>query len=422
MTESFAELDLNTRLLRALGNNQYQRPTEVQAEVIPALLEGRDLLVQSPTGSGKTLAYLLPVMHLLLEQHGRKGGPHALVLVPTRELARQVFKEAIRFAEHTSLRVVSIAGGESYAEQLQRLHQHLPDLLIATPGRLLRALEDATLALFDVQLCVLDEADRMLDMGFAAEIGDILQLLPEQRQLLLFSATLEEGDLSGFANDWLHDPLLLSIGSARSLPSHIQQRAYLADSLEHKLALLGDILAQGGHSLVFTYSRDRCEQIASQLQARGIACSALHGEMPQRQRNRVLHQFSEQRLGVLVTTDLAARGLHIEDVGRVIHFDLPRSAELYVHRSGRTGRGGEGEALLLVEAHDARLLGRIERYQQQQIPRAVRQGLEPRHKEPEFKRKKKKKKPVAPKLEKKKPKLRWRDSKNKGKPKRSSIP
>ncbi|MBF0256174.1 MAG: DEAD/DEAH box helicase, partial [Gammaproteobacteria bacterium] len=414
------ELDLNTRLLRALGKHDYQKPTEVQVEVIPAVLEGRDLLVQSPTGSGKTLAYLLPVMHLLLEQHGRKGGPHALVLVPTRELARQVFKEAIRFAEFSSLRMVSIAGGESYAEQLQRLHQHLPDLLIATPGRLLRALEDETLALFDAQLCVLDEADRMLDMGFAAEMVEILDLLPEQRQLLLFSATLEEGDLSGFANERLRDPVLLTLGSARSLPSQIQQKAYLADSLEHKLALLQDILGEGGRSLVFTFSRERCEQIAKQLQVRGVACYALHGEMAQKQRNRILHLFSEQQAAVLVTTDLAARGLHIEDIGRVIHFDLPRSAELYVHRSGRTGRSGEGEALLLVEAHDARLLGRIERYQQQQIPRLARQGLEPKHKEPEFKRKKKKNKETKPKLEKKKPKLRWRDTKNKGKPKRST--
>ncbi len=419
MSEAFDELELNTRLLRALGNNHYQAPTEVQQEVIPLALEGRDLLVQSPTGSGKTLAYLLPLFHLLLEHHGRKGGPHALVLVPTRELARQVFKEAIRFAEFTSLRVISIAGGESYAEQLQRFHQHLPDLLIATPGRLQRALGDGTLALFDVELCVLDEADRMLDMGFSAEIRQILSLLPEQRQLLLFSATLEEGDLGVFADAELRDPQLLSLGSARSLPSHIEQRAYLADSLEHKLELLLDLLGEGGHSLVFTYSRDRCEQIAGQLAGRGIECHALHGEMAQKQRNRILHRFSSHEVTVLVTTDLAARGLHIEEVSQVIHFDLPRSAELYVHRSGRTGRAGEGGAsVLLVEAHDARLLGRIERYQQQQIPRSVRPGLEPKHKEPEFKRKKKKRKPAKPLAEKKRPKLRWRDTKNKGKPKR----
>jgi ATP-dependent RNA helicase SrmB len=420
MFDGFDPLELNTRLLRALGAQAYHCPTEVQAEVIPMVLGGRDLLVQSPTGSGKTLAYLLPMFHLLLERHARRGGPHALVLVPTRELARQVFKEAVRFAEFSGLRLISIAGGESYAEQLQRFHQHLPDLLIATPGRLQRALADGVVALYDVGMCVLDEADRMLDMGFANEIGEILGLLPEQRQLLLFSATLEAGDLSGFADEQLQNPLLMSVGAARSLPSHIQQRALFADSLEHKRDLLRDILADGGRSLVFTYSRDRCEAIAAHLAGRAVDCHALHGELPQKQRNRILHRFSEGLVSVLVTTDLAARGLHIEEVVRVVHFDLPRSAEIYVHRSGRTGRTGEGgESLLLVEAHDARLLGRIERYQQQQIMRSTRPGLEPRHREPEFKRKKKKRQQARRSaVAKKQPKQRWRDRKNKGKPRR----
>ncbi|OGT88661.1 MAG: hypothetical protein A2286_02745 [Gammaproteobacteria bacterium RIFOXYA12_FULL_61_12] len=432
MSDEFAELDLDPRLLRALGAMGFDAPTEVQRAVIPEALAGRDILAHAPTGTGKTLAYLLPLLHLLLENHGHKGGPHAAVLVPTRELAKQVFKEAIRLAEFTTLRIASIAGGESYQEQLQRLSR-APDLLIATPGRLQAWLEDdckdaggrarhgalaeGELALFDVGLCVLDEADRMLDLGFGPQILDLLGLMADKRQLLFFSATLEADAINAFALEQLKDPQLVEVGVARSVPAHITQTAYFADSLDHKLALLQAILAEGGRSIVFTYSRVRAEEVAAWLRERAIACNALHGEMEQRQRNRAVRQFAEGTEPVLVSTDLAARGLHIEEVARVIHFDLPRSAEIYVHRSGRTGRNAAGESILLVEAHDARLLGRIERYQKQEIARAVRPGLEPRHKEPEFKRKKKPKTKPEAKAPAKREKKRWRDTKNKGKPK-----
>jgi ATP-dependent RNA helicase SrmB len=317
------------------------------------------------------------------------------------------------------LRIASIVGGESYADQLNRL-RHAPDLLIATPGRLQRLLAEDDLALYDTTFCVLDEADRMLDMGFGPEIVELLQLMPETRQVLLFSATLDESQVNEFASEYLNDPLLLGIGAARSVPSHIVQKAYFADNLEHKLALLRDIVEEEGRSMVFTYSRVRCEEVAGWLRAQGIECNLLHGEVPQKERNRILYQFTEGSRPILVTTDLAARGLHIEQVRRVVNFDLPRSAEIYVHRSGRTGRNGsDGESLLLVEGHDARLLGRIERYQRQQVFRDVRYGLEPKHREPEFKRKKKKRpdKKEAALSMKKRPKQRWRDQKNKGKPK-----
>ncbi|MBU0498853.1 MAG: DEAD/DEAH box helicase [Gammaproteobacteria bacterium] len=416
MNEGFDELDLDARLLRALGAIGFNEPTEVQRAVIPEALAGRDILAHAPTGTGKTLAYLLPLLQMLLENHGRKGGPHAAVLVPTRELAKQVFKEAIRLAEFTTLRIASIAGGESYQEQLQRLSR-APDLLIATPGRLQAWLEEGELALFDVGLCVLDEADRMLDMGFGPQILDLLGLMADRRQLLLFSATLEADAINAFALEQLKDPQLVEVGIARSVPSHIVQTAYFADSLDHKLALLQAILAEGGRSIVFTYSRARAEEVATWLRERAMACNALHGEMEQRQRNRAVRQFAEGAEPILVSTDLAARGLHIEEVARVIHFDLPRSAEIYVHRSGRTGRSAAGSSILLVEAHDARLLGRIERYQKQEIARAVRSGLEPRHKEPEFKRKKKPKAKQESKPPAKREKKRWRDQKDKGKPK-----
>lgn len=417
MSEEFELLCLDDRLLRAIGKQNLEKPTEVQEAVIPHAVSGADILAHAPTSSGKTLAYLLPMLQRLLEMHGQKGGPHALVLVPTRELVRQVFKEAVKYAEFTNLRLATVSGGESYQLQEERL-QHPPELLIATPGRLLGWLQHGDLSLFDVHCCVLDEADRMLDMGMGPEIEELISLMDENRQLMLFSATLDESRVDEFAEANLQEPETVSIGLARSLPSHIQQIAYFADDLEHKTALLIDILQHSDNrSMVFSYSRERCEQIAAKLQSVGIRSQTLHGEIAQKVRHQVVYRFSSGSHPVLVSTDLAARGLHIEGVERVIHFDLPRNTEVYIHRSGRAGRNAEsGESLLLVEAHDARLLGRIERYQQQVIIRRSRKGLEPKHKEPDLSRKKKKDKLTQkPKKPTKKP--RWRDLKNKGKPK-----
>jgi ATP-dependent RNA helicase SrmB len=418
MAETFAELDLDERLLKALDKEGLKAPPPVQTEVIPAALLGRDILAEAPTGSGKTLAYLLPLMQLLLEQKGAKQAmnPRALVLVPTRELARQVFQMGVACTAFIRLRLASLTGGESYADQLKRL-QPPPDLLIATPGRLQRALEEGDLDLEQTGLCVLDEADRMLDLGFGDSILALLDLLPESRQLFCFSATLSEGGVDSFAADLMADPYAVMVGESRSLPSQVKQAAFLADNLEHKQALLKDILAEAGPSLVFTYSRERTDMLTAQLSEAGLAAHALHGEIDQPQRDRLLHLFRQGQLSVLVCTDVAARGLHLPAVRRVIHFDLPRSAEVYIHRSGRTGRNGaDGEVFLLVEAHDARLLGRIERYQQQTIPRRTRAGLEPQHREPQFQRKKKAK-PEEKSVKTKPPKKRLRDLKNKGKPK-----
>jgi ATP-dependent RNA helicase SrmB len=410
------------------------------------------------------------------------AGPRVLVLVPTRELARQVFKDALQLVRFADLRLASIAGGESYAEQLQRLNK-APALLVATPGRLLRVLAEEDLNLESVELLVLDEADRMLDMGFAKDIQDTLAFMPSKPRILLFSATLGEYRVANFASQVLQEPQRLVVGQDRSLPPHIEQLALFADSLEHKFqllaALLGQDAAEAGRlatcrtwsvesehrpqraqflpdlqpnspaigqkygekwaaavdvqpttsksdrllTLVFGFSRERCQRIQSWLLSQGLVSQTLHGELAQKDRNRITYRFIQGEIPILVVTDLAARGLHLPSVTRVIHFDLPRSAEIYLHRAGRAGRNGQpGETLLLVEAHDAQLLGRIERYQRLAIKRGLLPGLEPRHREPVFSRKKKMPKLEAKQADKPRIKERWRNTKNKGKPKPKPTP
>lgn len=416
--ESFADLDLDMALLEALEAMGLSSPTEVQAKAIPPALQDQDLLIQAPTGTGKTLAYLLPALEQLIQDPQPSSGPRVLVLVPTRELARQVFKEALRLVKFAEVRLASIAGGESYGEQLKRLDKAVPALLIATPGRLLRVLAEEDLSLEAVELLVLDEADRMLEMGFGRDIQDILALMPVKPRTLLLSATLGEYRVASFASQVLNEPQQIQVGQNRSLPPHIRQLAYLADSLEHKFQLLANLLAEaaGELTLVFGFGRERCQRIQSWLLSQGLASQTLHGDLIQKDRNRISYRFLQGEIPVLVVTDLAARGLHLPGVTRVIHFDLPRSVEVYLHRSGRTGRNGQpGETALLVEAHDAQLLGRIERYQKLRIKRATRPGLEPRHREPVFTRKKKKADPKDKKADKPRVKQRWRDTKNKGK-------
>jgi ATP-dependent RNA helicase SrmB len=247
----------------------------------------------------------------------------------------------------------------------------------------------------------------------------VLGLIPAKPRTLLLSATLGEYRVASFASQVLEEPLQVQVGQNRSLPPHIRQLAYFADSLEHKFQLLGSLLSDAAQelTLVFGFGRERCQRIQSWLQSQGLASQSLHGDLIQKDRNRITYRFMQGEIPILVATDLAARGLHLPSVTRVIHFDLPRSVEIYLHRSGRTGRNGQpGETLLLVEAHDAQLLGRIERYQKLRIKRVTRPGLEPKHREPVFSRKKKPKTAEKPEA-KPRVKQRWRNTKNKGKPK-----
>jgi len=421
---------LDPRLLRALGKLSLERPTEVQEEAVGPALEGRDLLVCAPTGTGKTLAYLLPVLQLLLETHGAKGGPRGLILTPTRELADQVWRVIRDISDQTTLRYAQVTGGVAYDEQLAQLQQHEPDLIVATPGRLLAHLNASKITLFDLQVCVVDEADRMLDFGFMPDVSRILSQAPENRQMLMLSATLEQEAILELARQWLRDPEVVEVGGPRALAPGVVQRAYLADDVRHKLALLRRLLegviaedperdgGAAGKALVFAISKIRVESLAAQLRSAGFRCAALHGGMDLTTRLRRVHQLNDGSLRVLVATDVAARGLDIARVTHVFNYDLPRSADVYVHRAGRTARAGEsGEIVSLVEAHDARRLQRVERYLAHAVRRQTLPGLEPRHREPIYKGKKRKKsalrdKPPAPPNKK-----RWRDRKNKGKPK-----
>jgi len=426
--DGFGRLGLDSRLLRALGRLGLTVPTEVQEEALPPALEGRDLLVCAPTGTGKTLAYLLPVLQQLLETHGAKGGIRGLVLAPTRELANQIWRVIREISDLTSLRFALITGGASYADQLKRLH-HPPDLIVATPGRLLAQLEGGGCDLLGVQVCVVDEADRMLDLGFMPEVGRVLSQMPEDRQILMLSATLEQEQILELARQWLRDPEVVEVGGPRTLAHGVAQRAFLADDADHKLALLkrllDELLAPGtesrgggapGKGLVFVVTKLRAEQLAGRLKSRGVACEALHGRLDLQTRLKRVRLLNDGHLGALIATDVAARGLDIERVTHVVNYDLPRSADVYVHRAGRTARAGEsGEVISLVEAHDARMLQRIERYLARAIPREVLEGLEPRHREPVLKRKKRKLRAKTP--ERRVKKDRWRDRKDKGKPK-----
>jgi ATP-dependent RNA helicase SrmB len=421
---------LDPRLLRTVGKLSLERPTEVQEEVIGPALEGRDLLVCAPTGSGKTLAYLLPMLQRLLETHGAKGGPRGLILTPTRELADQVWRVIRDISDQTTLRYAQVTGGVPYEAQLAHLQQHEPDLIVATPGRLLAHLSAGKITLFDLEVCIIDEADRMLDLGFLPDVGRILSQSPRDRQLLMLSATLEQEAILELAHEWLRDPEVVEVGGPRALAPGVSQRAFLADDARHKLALLRRLLEEviaedprgdggaAGKALVFSVSKIRVESLAAQLKSSGLLCEALHGGLALKTRLHRVHQLNDGRIRVLVATDVAARGLDIARVTHVFNYDLPRSADVYVHRAGRTARAGEsGEIVSLVEAHDARMLQRVERYLAHAVPRQTLPGLEPQHREPIFKRKKRKKNklrdgpPTPPK------KQRWRDRKNKGKPK-----
>ena len=379
-TTTFADLGLAPVILKSLAEKGYEHPTPVQAQAIPAALAGTDLLVSSQTGSGKTAAFMLPCLTRLEKPATQRGiGPRVLVLAPTRELALQVQQAASTYGrDMRRLRCVTIVGGASYTAQLRMLARPV-DVVVATPGRLIDHLERSRIDLSRVETLILDEADRLLDMGFIDDIESIIAKLPVQRQTMLFSATLE-GVVGKLAERVTRNAQRIEIAPPPVDKAKIEQRLLFADSMSHKTRLLDALLKDDAldQAVVFTSTKRSADDLSALLRSQGYAADALHGDMNQGSRNRTLRALREGRTRVLVATDVAARGIDVPGISHVINFDLPKQVEDYVHRIGRTGRAGrEGVAVSLAMHAERHHVRRIERYTTQPIAVGVIAGLEP---------------------------------------------
>ncbi|MFK3772156.1 DEAD/DEAH box helicase [Pseudomonas sp. NPDC089406] len=418
---NFAKLGLIEPLLRTLQKLDYSTPTPVQAKAIPAVLAGRDLMAAAQTGTGKTAGFALPVLQRLALE-GEKvaaNSVRALVLVPTRELAEQVHANVREYAEDLPLSTYAVYGGVSINPQMMRLRRGV-DLLVATPGRLLDLFRQNAIKFGQVQTLVLDEADRMLDLGFAEELQSVYAALPRKRQTLLFSATFSEQIrmLAGLA---LNDPLSIEVSPRNATASTVKQWLVPVDK-KRKADLFCHLLRKQRWQqvLVFAKTRKGVDELVERLLSEGINADGIHGDRPQATRQRALDTFKAREIQVLVATDVAARGLDIDDLPLVVNLDLPIVAEDYVHRIGRTGRAGnKGEAISLVCADEVNLLASIETLIRQQLPRHEEPDFIPDHRVPQIDASgqvvKKPKKPKKPKENSAKRGLgRWMDSADSG--------
>lgn len=409
---TFAEIGLHAAVLKALTDSGYSEPTPVQAQAIPAALEGRDLMVSSQTGSGKTAAFMLPALHRLATQERRPFVPSArrtpnqdrqsarargrerprfqpaqprmLVLTPTRELALQVTAATDKYGQHIRhLKAVAILGGMPYPKQMELLGRN-PEILVATPGRLIDHMDSGKIDFSELQMLVLDEADRMLDMGFIDDIEKIVAATPESRQTMLFSATLD-GAVGQIARNITRDPLLISVAASHARHENIEQRLHFVDDLAHKNRLLDHLLrdAEIDQAVVFTATKREADTLSDRLNLAGFNAAPLHGDMHQGARNRTLNAMRRGHVRVLVATDVAARGIDVPTITHVFNYDLPKFAEDYVHRIGRTGRAGRnGIAISLVNHGEHFNVRKIERFTKQSIPVEVVAGHEPTRRPP----------------------------------------
>ena len=378
---SFKELGLSPKLLSALIEAGFESPTPVQAAAIPKALAGEDLMVSAQTGSGKTAAFMLPALNRIAAMPANKGvGVQVLVLTPTRELAQQVTDATALYGKHlTDLRSTTVVGGMPYGAQLRALSRRV-DVLVATPGRLIDHLQSGKVKLNTVHTLVLDEADRMLDMGFIEDIENIISRLPEDRQTLLFSATLD-GTIANLAARMMRNPQRVELATQKEKHSNITQSLMYADDLSHKLQLLDHVLRDASldQAIVFTSTKRGADDLADLLSEKGFSAAALHGDMNQRQRTRTLSQLQNRQLRILVATDVAARGIDVQGISHAVNFDLPMQAEDYVHRIGRTGRAGRsGLAFTLATHAERHKIRRIEGYIGRSIDAQIIPGLEPK--------------------------------------------
>jgi len=369
MTNEFSQLNLHPELLRAAAELGFNKPTEVQTRVIPLMLEGKDVLAQSQTGSGKTAAFAFPILENMINTN-HQGSVNTLVLTPTRELAIQVADAIAQYGRHQKVEVMPVYGGQHYGTSRRRLKNGV-DVIVGTPGRLQDLIRQRILDLSNVQTVILDEADEMLSMGFVDDVETILRETPAQRQTTLFSATLPKS-IRQLANKYMNDPETVMIQRKQVTVDTVEQRYYLVNEKD-KLAALTRLfeIEEIGATLVFTKTRVGSSRVANELIQRGFSAEALNGDLAQDARIRVLDRFRSGRIKVLVATDVAARGLDIDDISHVFNFDIPTDPELYVHRIGRTGRAGkDGIAISLVTPGDKRYLGRIGGFTKYQIPQA----------------------------------------------------
>ncbi len=376
---SFEQLGLDSRLLKAVQGSGFQQPTDIQRRAIPLALAGKDLMASAQTGTGKTAAFVLPTLQRLLQPAAKRDvGPRALVVTPTRELALQISDAVAQFGRFCRLTTGHLVGGMPYPPQYRMLDKPL-DLLVATPGRLLDHMRQGRVNFSRLQVLILDEADRMLDMGFIRPIKTIAAAVPAARQTLLFSATLE-GQVLKIAKALMKNPERVQLAANRDRHAMIAQRIYQADDVGHKRQLLSHHLGQDEltQALVFTATKRGARRMAKVLDAQGHATAALHGDMSQSARKRTVERMRRGKIRVLVATDVAARGLDIRSISHVINFDLPMVAEDYIHRIGRTGRAqAMGTAISLVAPDDRSKLSEIERLTGRSLERGIVVGLEP---------------------------------------------
>ena len=374
---SFSSLGLSEQLVRATTDQGYETPSPIQAQAIPAVLSGRDVMAAAQTGTGKTAGFTLPLLQRLGE-HPRTGkGPRALILTPTRELAAQVHDSVNLYSKYVPTKAAVVFGGVKINPQMMKLRKGL-DVLVATPGRLMDLYQQNAVRFNEVEILVLDEADRMLDMGFIRDIRKILALLPAKRQNLLFSATFSN-EIRTLAEGLLDNPVQVEVAARNTSAENIKQSVYPVDQSQ-KTALLSKLVRDNSWDqvLVFTRTKHGANRLTQKLEKDGITAAAIHGNKSQGARTRALADFKAGEVRVLVATDIAARGLDIKQLPQVVNFELPNVPEDYVHRIGRTGRAGEsGHALSLVSADEGKMLAGIERLIKKQLRRKEVEGFEP---------------------------------------------
>jgi superfamily II DNA/RNA helicase len=378
---SFSNLQLAAPILKAVNLCGYTTPTPVQAQAIPKVLAGHDVIATAQTGTGKTAAFVLPALQRLSvpsKSTGRSKGPRVLVLTPTRELANQITAAVSTYGKFMRIRSGVILGGMPYFEQ-QRLLSQPVDLIVATPGRLIDHMERGRIDFSRLELLILDEADRMLDMGFCEAVDTIAAATPENRQTLMFTATMD-ATMAKLAQRLLREPVRVDIAGKKTTLEAIEQRLHVADDMQHKNRLLKHLISDSGmtKALIFSGTKRNADQLARELAAQGHSSAALHGNMSQNARNRTIMNMRRGKVRLLVATDVAARGLDVAGITHVINYDLPKNAEDYVHRIGRTGRAGaSGIAISFASGKEVDYLRSIERFIGQSIPQQVIPGLEP---------------------------------------------